>query len=163
MASILCAASAFLYHPSIGQIWDPSCFAAANGTYYCVFMYSQKGDGVYESGWLAASDDGVRWRDVAPIAPSLAGTQWWKGFVLQLRADPPLFVLDHGVCERPGGNDALRILTSNDLRSWAVNGTSKSDPLWYRPSRWDHMYMGRDETNGGYIGLPVSSPINGSK
>ena len=96
----------FLYQPQSGQFWDPSCFAAPNGTYFCVSMYSAKGNGVYESGWLSTSPDGVHWRDAGAIAASAPGTQWWKGFVLQLRAKPPLWVLNHGVYENRK-NDAL--------------------------------------------------------
>eukprot|EP00966_Prymnesium_polylepis_P298438 6896406-Prymnesium_polylepis.1 len=152
-------AAAFLYQPLSGQIWDPSCFAAANGTYFCVFMYSARGNGVYTSGWLATSVDAVHWNDVGPIAhvEPVSGDQWWKGFVLQVRADPPLFVMNHGVYEHRT-NDALRILTSSDLLNWTIVDTSRSDPRWYHASRWDHMYMS-EAGDGSYIGFAVSSPL----
>ena len=157
MLTALAAVLSFLYKPQSGQIWDPSCFAVPNGTYYCVAMYSEHGDGSYTSGWLSMAVDGVKWRDVGPIAPSEPGTQWWKGFVLQ-RSTSPKFVLNHGVFEH-GNNDALRILTSDDLLKWTMNGTSRPDKTWYRDlGRWDHMYMSEDG-DGGFIGFPVSSPL----
>ena len=162
MASLVSSLTAwscsFLYQPAVGQLWDPSCFAVANGTFYCVSMYSENGDGNYLSGWLSVSPDGTQWRDVGPIAPSEPGTQWWKGFVLQ-RGTPPTFVLNHGVFEH-GNNDALRILTSTDLLNWVDNGTSRPDGRWYTGrGRWDHMYMSEDGA-GGFIGFPVSSPLD---
>ena len=148
----------FLYQPKTGQIWDPSCFAAPNGTYYCVSMYSPAGNSYYTSGWLSKSDDGVHWSDVGAIAPSEPGKQWWKGFVMQLSASPPRWVLNHGVYES-GKNDALRILTSTDLLTWTVNATSRPDGRWYGTGgRWDHMYM-QPDGKGAYLGFPVSSPL----
>ena len=159
MLTLAGSSASFLYQPSVGQLWDPSCFAISNGTFYCVSMYSPAGNSNYTSGWLASSVDGVRWRDVAAIAPSEPGTQWWKGFVLQ-RSAPPYFVLNHGVFEH-GDNDALRILTSSDLITWTVNSTSRPDERWYTGTgRWDHMYMSEDDLTGGYIGFPVSSPLD---
>ena len=68
--------------------------------------------------------------------------------------------MDHGVYEPGKGNDALRFLTSQDLKTWTLNSTSHPDPRWYnKRGRWDHMYMSRDEENGGFIGFAVSSPI----
>jgi hypothetical protein len=165
MLATLAAAAAFLYQPRAGQLWDPSCFAIDNGTFYCVSMYSEAGNSVYTSGWLATSADGVHWRDVGPIAPSEPGTQWWKGFVLQ-REEPPYYVLNHGVFEKGGDgryhNDALRILTSSDLITWSVNSTSRPDAKWYHNlGRWDHMYMTRSSEHG-FIGFPVSSPLDSS-
>lgn len=162
MLSLFAAGLGFIYQPKSGQIWDPSCFATPNGTYYCVSMYSFQGNSYYTSGFLSASDNGVHWRDVTPIAPSLPGKQWWKGFVMQLNGTPPLYVLNHGVWENRQ-NDALRILTSSDLLNWTVRNTSRPDPRWYHvQGRWDHMYMSEDGA-GGYIGFPVSSPNNGSR
>lgn len=155
---VLIAVQSFLYQPQTGQLWDPSCFAIPNGTFYCVAMYSEHGDSVYSSGWLATSNDGVHWRDVGPIAPSEPGTQWWKGFVLQLGPGPS-FVMNHGVFEHDRYNDALRILTSSDLIHWHVKGTSRPDSRWYNShGRWDHMYMSADPA-GGFVGFPVSSPL----
>ena len=154
------ASLGFIYQPKAGQIWDQSLIAW-RGSFYAIAMYSEKGDGVYTAGWLASSPDGARWKDEGPIAPSLPRVQWWKGFVLQLRGEPePLFVLNHGIDEPGGGNDGLRVLTSPDLRNWTVCATSRSNPKWYHPSRWDHMYMSEDPA-GGYIGYPVSSPLSG--
>ena len=163
IAPLLYGASlSFLYQPKNGQIWDPSCFAAANGTYYCISMYSEHGDAVYTSGWLARSDDGAHWRDVGPIAPSLAGKQWWKGFVMQTQTNPPKFVMNHGVYENRL-NDALRILTSTDLTTWTVVSTSRPDTRWYHTEgRWDHMYMHK-AADGSFIGFPVSSPLDAAK
>ena len=162
MAALLlaCGAQGFIYQPGAGQIWDPSLIAW-RGSYYAIAMYSEAGDGAYKAGWLASSPDGAHWNDVGPIASSLPGIQWWKGFVLQLRGEPePLFVLNHGIYEPGSGNDALRVLTSPDLRNWTVSATSRSNPTWYHPSRWDHMYMS-EHPDGGYIGYPVSSPLSG--
>ena len=73
--------------------------------------------------------------------------------------------MDHGVDEPlngtgPGtGNDALRFLTSTDLKNWHYNSTSRPDPHWYNPKgRWDHMYMSQDPESGGFIGFAVSTP-----
>ena len=66
----------FLYKPSTGSIWDPSCFQLNNGTFACVFMYAPTFKSGYSSGFLSASDNGVHWRDVGPIAPAANGTQW---------------------------------------------------------------------------------------
>ena len=89
---------------------------------------------------------------------------WWKGFVRQIRGDAAnktddaLFVMDHGVDEPGIGNDALRFLTSTDLKNWKNSSTSHPDPKWYRRSgRWDHMYMSKDP-GGGFIGFAVSTP-----
>ena len=156
------ACGAFVYQPAVGQIWDPSLLHW-NGTYWAISMYSPKGNKQYPSGFLSRSLDGAHWHDVGPIAPSQPNTQWWKGFPLQ-RPDGS-FVLAHGVYDTHGadnttraGNDALRILTSDNLQNWTEAATSKPDPRWYRPTRWDHMYMKRNGSS--YVGFPVSEPIN---
>lgn len=161
---------AFLYQPgSKGQIWDPSV-TWWRGRWYAHAMYQFPGDptNTYKAGWLATSSDGVHWEDGGPVAPenSTAGDMWWKGFVRQIRGDASnltdeaLFIMDHGVDEPGIGNDALRFLTSTDLKNWTYNSTSHPDPRWYRRSgRWDHMYMSRDSDSGGFIGFAVSSPI----
>ena len=42
-----------------------------------------------------------------------------------------------GVDEPGKGNDALRFLTSTDLKNWTYNSTSNPDTRWYRRSgRW---------------------------
>ena len=73
-ACLVGPALGFLYQPSSGQIWDPSCFASRDGnqSYYCVAMYQRDGDPTnhYTAGLLFGSDDGVHWRDVGPVAPS---------------------------------------------------------------------------------------------
>eukprot|EP00937_MAST-01D_sp_MAST-1D-sp2_P000527 g527.t1 len=128
-------------------------------------MYQEAGAPTnhYDAGLLFASDDGVHWRDVAPVARSEAGTQWWKGFVLQ-RADGS-YVMNHGVYEG-GKNDALRILTCNGtdkLTDWQAAATSRPGAAYHANGRWDHMYMNVDDTSGGpggYIGFAVSSPLN---
>lgn len=128
-------------------------------------MYSPKGDGTYTSGWLAASNDGVHWRDIGPVAPSEPGTQWWKGFVLELNSTVgPKYVMNHGVFEN-GRNDALRVLTSSDLVNWTVGATSRPNPDYYRTQgRWDHMYMSYEQSNtGGLVGFAVSSPLNSTE
>jgi hypothetical protein len=62
---------------------------------------------VYESGWLAVSDDGCHWKDGGAVAPEHPGDMWWKGFVRQIRGDAAnmtddaLFIMDHGVFVRP--------------------------------------------------------------
>lgn len=33
----------------------------------------------------------------------------------------------------------------------------------YKPTRWDHMYMKKDPSKGGYIGFPVSEPLNATR
>lgn len=153
----------FLYQPRFGHIWDPSCFAAANGTFFCVFMHSDHYSNYYTSGFLAASDDGARWRDVGKIAPSEPYKQWWKGFVLQIENDPPLFVMNHGVYEHHD-NDALRILTSSNLTTWTERATSRPGATWYHAEgRWDHMYMAKDDASGGFIGYAVSSPLRSTQ
>jgi len=69
-----------------------------------------------------------------------------------------MVVFIFGVFEH-GKNDALRFLTSTDLKNWTVNSTNHPDPRWYHTSgRWDHMYMSQDSVTGGFIGFPVSSP-----
>lgn len=160
----------FLYQPGTGgQIWDPSV-TWWRGKWYAHAMYQHPGDrtNVYTSGWLATSRDGVHWEDGGAVAPEnkSAGDMWWKGFVRQIRGsatnmtDDALFIMDHGVYEPGKGNDALRFLTSQDLKTWTLNSTSHPDPRWYnKRGRWDHMYMSRDEENGGFIGFAVSSPI----
>ena len=121
--------TAFLYQPgspsnqSLGEIWDPSV-TWWRGKYYAHAMYQKPGlrTNVYESGWLAVSDDGCHWADGGAVAPEHPGDMWWKGFVRQIRGSPAnmtddaLFIMDHGVDEPGKGNDALRFLTSTDLR-----------------------------------------------
>ena len=69
--------------------------------------------------------------------------------------DDAEFILNHGVYEplngtKQWGNDALRFLTSKDLRTWSYHSTNHPDPRWYKSSgRWDHMYMSADTTAGG--------------
>lgn len=151
--------------PGMGEIWDPSV-TWWRGKWYAHAMYQKPGlrTNVYESGWLAVSEDGCHWEDGGAVAPEHPGDMWWKGFVRQIRGDAAnttddaLFIMDHGVFEN-GKNDALRFLTSTDLKNWVENSTSHPDPRWYRTSgRWDHMYMSADEQNGGFIGFAVSSP-----
>lgn len=159
----------FVYQPATGQIWDPTVLRW-NGSFYAISMYSPLGNKKYPSGFLSHSLDGVHWRDVGPIAPSHPNCSWWKGFALH-RPDDGTWVLNHGVYDTHGadnttrdGNDALRILTSTDLRNWTEVATSKPDPRWYKPTRWDHMYMKRfPGDGGGYIGFPVSEPLNASR
>ena len=193
-AALLSLARGFLYQPQSGQIWDPSCFASVDGnrSYYCVAMYQKGGDptNYYTAGLLFASDDGVHWRTVGPVAPSANGTQWWKGFVLQLPDGS--YVMDHGVLEH-GQNDALRILTAPSTEhlglpgGWTAAATSRPGAGFRSTGRWDHMYMsaldgdggggggvgsggvgvggvggvgGRGGGGGGYIGFAVASPLN---
>eukprot|EP00931_Biecheleriopsis_adriatica_P004683 TRINITY_DN106312_c0_g1_i1.p1 TRINITY_DN106312_c0_g1~~TRINITY_DN106312_c0_g1_i1.p1 ORF type:complete len:639 (+),score=38.08 TRINITY_DN106312_c0_g1_i1:182-1918(+) len=129
-------------------------------------MYQYPGDptNVYKSGWLATSSDGVHWEDSGAVAIEAAGDMWWKGFVRQIRGeasnntDDALFIMNHGVYEPGKGNDALRFLTSTNLKDWHLNSTSHPDARWYRPGgRWDHMYMSK-HPDGGFIGMAVSSP-----
>lgn len=155
----------YVYQPAIGQIWDPSVLYW-NSSFWAISMYSPNGDKKYPSGFLSRSEDGVHWLDVGPIAPSHPNCSWWKGFPLQ-RPDGT-FVLNHGVYDTHGadnttrdGNDALRILTSRNLQNWTEVATSKPDAQWYKPNRWDHMYMKR--VNGSYVGFPVSEPINATR
>jgi hypothetical protein len=132
---------------------------------YAHAMYQKPGlrTNVYESGWLAVSDDGAHWQDGGPVAPEHPHDMWWKGFVRQIRGDAAnttddaLFIMDHGVADP--SNDHLRFLVSSDLKNWVENSTSAPDPRWYNThGRWDHMYMSADHENGGYIGFAVSSP-----
>lgn len=155
----------FMYQPAVGQIWDPSVLYW-NSSFWAISMYSPNGDKKYPSGFLSRSTDGTHWLDIGPIAPSHPNCSWWKGFPLQ-RPDGT-FVLNHGVYDTHGadnttrdGNDALRILTSNNLQNWTDVATSKPDARWYKPSRWDHMYM--KLVNGSYVGFPVSEPINATR
>ena len=155
----------FIYQPAVGQVWDPSVLYW-NSSFWAISMYSPHGDKKYPSGFLSRSTDGAHWLDVGPIAPSHPNCSWWKGFPLQ-RPDGT-FVLNHGVYDTHGadnttrdGNDALRILTSTNLQNWTEVATSKPDARWYKPTRWDHMYM--KSVNGSYIGFPVSEPINATR
>ena len=161
LATQAACSSAFIYQPAVGQIWDPSVLYW-DGSFFAISMYSPKGNKQYPSGFLSRSADGAHWQDLGPIAPSQPNFQWWKGFVLP-RPDGT-FVLNHGVYEAHGGNDALRILTSTDLRNWTTVATSKPDARWYKPTRWDHMFTKPDPAvKGGYIGFPVSEPLNATK
>jgi len=106
----------------------------------------------------------VHWEDGGEICPEIPGDMWYKGFVRQIRGNPAnmtddaLFIMDHGVAESSGANDALRFLTSTDLKHWKYSSTSHPDPRWYRVlGRWDHMYMSKDPS-GGFIGFAVSTP-----
>lgn len=167
-AAILLAAAApaaaFLYQPRVGQIWDPSCFAIPNGTFFCLSMYTTYSWPHYTSGWLSSSSNGAHWRDVGPVASAAPGTQWWKGFVLQLGNGS--YVMNHGVFEH-NENDALRILTSTDLLNWSVAATSYPGAAYKSTGRWDHMYMAVDPSAGpsgpSYIGYAVSSPLLSSQ
>ena len=161
------AVRAFVYQPQVGQIWDPSIIHV-NGSFWAVSMYSPKGDKQYPSGFLSRSADGAHWQDVGAIAPSHPNCSWWKGFPLQ-RPDGSV-VLAHGVYDTHGadnttraGNDALRILTSRDMRSWTEAATSKPDARWYKPSRWDHMYMKPLNNGTSFVGFPVSEPLNATR
>jgi hypothetical protein len=175
---LLAPASAFLYQPGspsgnivsegkpgMGEIWDPSV-TWWRGKWYAHAMYQEPGlrTNVYESGWLATSKDGCHWEDGGPVAAEHPGDMWWKGFVRQIRGDAAnttddaLFIMDHGVFEN-GKNDALRFLTSTDLKNWVENSTSHPNRKWYNTrGRWDHMYMSADKEQGGFIGFAVSSP-----
>jgi hypothetical protein len=135
-------------------------------SFWAISMYSPHGDKKYPSGFLSRSTDGAHWLDVGPIAPSHPNCSWWKGFPLQ-RPDGT-FVLNHGVYDTHGadnttrdGNSALRILTSTNLQNWTEVATSKPDARWYKPTRWDHMYM--KLVNGSYIGFPVTEPIDATR
>ena len=147
LASMLLAlstVSGLLYKPAIGAIWDPSCFALPNGTYYCVCMYrpSSSLKSLYTSGFLPRSADGVNWSDVGHIAPSGPGLQWFKRFVLTLKDIPePLFVLNHGV-DQDEKQSALRTLTSSDLLNWTMVGTSQPDSRWYTRPATTHSNAG---------------------
>ena len=74
--------------PGMGEIWDPSV-TWWRGKWYAHAMYQKPGlrTNVYESGWLATSEDGCHWEDGGPVAPEHPGDMWWKGFVRQIRGD----------------------------------------------------------------------------
>ena len=66
--------------PGMGEIWDPSV-TWWRGKWYAHAMYQKPGlpTNVYESGWLAVSEDGCHWEDggaVAPLTPLTLHPLW---------------------------------------------------------------------------------------
>ena len=162
-------AQAFVYRPRKGAMWDPSVLWH-NGKYHALMMYNKDGANGLDAQHclLAASPDGVHWRDegiVIEEREKAAGAKFYKCMVARCG---DRFILDHGVARRQG-QDTLRFYESTDLRNWQYLSSSRPDARWYglppQPARWDHMYIlpkAEGKPAAGYWGYVVSVPKPGT-
>lgn len=148
-------ATAMVFKPEKGAIWDPSVLWH-DGKFYAFMMYNKDGnDGLC---LLATSPDGVHWEDQGPVIDDRArpdGATFFKCFVGRCGDK---FIMDHGVF-KGGTQDTMRFYQSNDLRHWQYLATTHPDERWYSRERWDHMYIlpkeeGKPEA--GYWGYIVA-------
>ena len=102
-------ASAMIFRPEHGAMWDPSD-SVARWQVYAFMMYNKDGrDGLAAGNCLlATSTDGVHWEDQGPVIDERGrpdGATFFKCFVAKCGDK---FIMDHGVARPAGaGFDAL--------------------------------------------------------
>lgn len=105
---------AFIYKTPTGTLKDNTVIWH-EGTFYLFTMYGQEemkgNDSLFNSVWLATSNDGVHWKDVGTVIKDQPFAIWslsvWKA--------GNRFIMNHG-SHSPG--DILRFWQSKDLTNW---------------------------------------------
>jgi hypothetical protein len=150
---------AFMYRPSTGVTWDPSCMTWGGKT-YCYFMYvcgsstpgcGGKNESHYGHGLVATAPDGVHFDEHLAFNAENGATIWDKCMIHKVAdADgKPQFVMNHGTAAAVLGPDnpkkllpdnrgcpagtaqCLRWLKSSDALNWEYMYTQHPDPQWY--------------------------------
>jgi len=147
--------SPFVYRPSTGLTWDPTCIRNEGKT-YCYFMYvcGSSTDGCngtnsthYDQGLVTVSEDGVHFTTHSAFDAEFEKVSWFKCMVHKLTTNgDPIFVMNQGTSGFVTGPDdptislpknrgcpgtatnptqCLRFLTSSDLLNWTYVGRAK--------------------------------------